>query len=49
MVANIDARYWRKHFNGARRLLGVMPGGVSIEAAKSVLQSLSAFSEAAEK
>ena len=49
MVTNIDTRYWRKHFNGARRLLGVMPGGISIQAAKSVLQSLPAFSEAAQK
>lgn len=49
MVTNIDAQYWRSHFNGARRLLGVMPGGVSMQAAKSVLQSLPAFSDATEK
>lgn len=39
-IASIDGRYWKKRFNGARRLLGVMPGVVSIEAAKSILQSL---------
>ena len=42
-VASIDGRYWKKRFNGARRLLGVMPGVVSIEAAKSILQSLPAM------
>ena len=49
IVANIDGQYWRKRFNGARRLLGVMPGAVSIEAAKAVLQSLPALGEATEK
>jgi hypothetical protein len=34
-VASIEGRYWKKRFNGARRLLEVMPGVVSIEAAKS--------------
>lgn len=41
-IASIDGRYWKKRFNGARRLLGVMPGVVSIEAAKSMLQALPA-------
>ena len=39
-VTSIDGRYWKSRFDGARRLLGVMPGLVSIEAAKAVLQSL---------
>ncbi|MEP6702348.1 MAG: C40 family peptidase [Betaproteobacteria bacterium] len=43
-VANIEGRYWKKRFNGARRLLGIMPGMVSIEAAKSLLQALPASS-----
>jgi len=38
-VANMDGTYWKKRFNGARRLLGIMPGMVSIEAAKSLLQA----------
>ena len=25
-IAQLDNSYWRKHFNGARRLVGVMPG-----------------------
>jgi len=44
-VASIDGKYWKKRFNGARRLLGVMPGVISIEAAKSILQSLPAMAE----
>jgi cell wall-associated NlpC family hydrolase len=44
-VASIDAQYWRQRFNGARRLLGIMPGMVSIEAAKSLLQALPATVE----
>ena len=40
----IDGRYWKARFNGARRLLGVMPGVVSIEAAKAVLQALPSMS-----
>lgn len=44
-VASIEGRYWKKRFNGARRLLGVMPGVVSIEAAKAVLQSLPAMAD----
>ncbi len=49
-VTSIEGRYWKKRFNGARRLLGVMPGVISIEAAKSILNSLPAISEpAAEK
>ena len=39
-VANMDGQYWKTRFNGARRLLGIMPGMVSIEAAKSLLQAL---------
>ena len=39
-VTSIDGHYWKARFDGARRLLGVMPGLVSIEAAKAVLQSL---------
>jgi cell wall-associated NlpC family hydrolase len=39
-IANIDARYWKKRFNGARRLIGIMPGVISIEAAKSLLGNL---------
>jgi cell wall-associated NlpC family hydrolase len=39
-IANLDKQYWKKRFNGARRLLGIMPGMVSIEAAKAVLQAL---------
>lgn len=39
-VTSIDGRYWKARFDGARRLLGVMPGLVSIEAAKAVLKSL---------
>jgi hypothetical protein len=46
-VASIDAHYWRKRFNGARRLLGIMPGMVSIEAAKSLLQAMPATAEQA--
>ena len=42
-IATIEGHYWKKRFNGARRLLGVMPGVVSIEAAKSLLQSLPAL------
>jgi cell wall-associated NlpC family hydrolase len=44
-IASIDGRYWKKRFNGARRLVGVMPGVVSIEAAKSILQSLPAMAD----
>jgi cell wall-associated NlpC family hydrolase len=44
-IANIDGQYWKKRFNGARRLLGIMPGMVSIEAAKSLLQALPATAE----
>ncbi|MBK7470121.1 MAG: C40 family peptidase [Burkholderiales bacterium] len=44
-VASIEGRYWKKRFNGARRLLGVMPGVVSIEAAKSILKSLPAMTD----
>lgn len=47
-IASIDGRYWKARFNGARRLLGVMPGLVSMEAAKSVLQSLPAVAAQAE-
>ena len=39
-VASIDGRYWKKRFNGARRVVGIMPGMVSIEAAKSILEAL---------
>ncbi|MEO8134322.1 MAG: C40 family peptidase [Betaproteobacteria bacterium] len=39
-VASIEGRYWKKRFNGARRLVGIMPGMVSIEAAKSILGAL---------
>ena len=41
-VTSIDGRYWKARFDGARRLLGVMPGLVSMEAAKAVLKSLPA-------
>ena len=41
-VTSIDGRYWKARFDGARRLLGVMPGLVSLEAAKAVLKSLPA-------
>ena len=44
-IANIDGQYWKKRFDGARRLLGIMPGMVSIEAAKSLLQALPASAE----
>lgn len=44
-VASIDGKYWKQRFNGARRLLGVMPGVISIEAAKSILQSLPAMTD----
>jgi cell wall-associated NlpC family hydrolase len=44
-IASIDGRYWKKRFNGARRLVGVMPGVVSIEAAQSILQSLPAMAD----
>lgn len=46
-VTSIEGRYWKKRFNGARRLLGVMPGVISIEAAKSILNSLPALSDPA--
>lgn len=39
-VASIDGRYWKQRFNGARRVVGIMPGMVSIEAAKSILEAL---------
>jgi len=39
-IANLDGQYWKKRFNGARRLIGIMPGMVSIEAAKAVLKAL---------
>ena len=39
-IASLDKQYWKKRFTGARRLLGIMPGMVSIEAAKAVLQAL---------
>ena len=39
-IANMDGQYWKKRFNGARRLLGIMPGMVSIGAAKSLLQAM---------
>ena len=39
-IANLDGHYWKKRFNGARRLIGIMPGMVSIEAAKAVLKAL---------
>jgi len=48
-VANIDGKYWKKHFNGARRLLGIMPGMISIEAAKSLLQALPVAADAPEE
>jgi len=41
-IANMDRQYWKKRFNGARRLVGIMPGVVSLEAAKAVLQALPA-------
>jgi cell wall-associated NlpC family hydrolase len=41
-IAKMDRQYWKKRFNGARRLLGIMPGMVSLEAAKAVLQALPA-------
>jgi cell wall-associated NlpC family hydrolase len=44
-VANIEGQYWKKRFDGARRLVGIMPGMVSIAAAKSLLQALPAASE----
>lgn len=44
-ITSIDDRFWKKRFNGARRLLGVMPGAVSIAAAKSILQSLPVMAE----
>ncbi|MBE7524536.1 MAG: C40 family peptidase [Burkholderiales bacterium] len=25
-ISELDNRYWRRHFNGARRLIGVLPG-----------------------
>lgn len=46
-ITSIDDRFWKKRFNGARRLLGVMPGAVSIAAAKSILQSLPVMAEPA--
>jgi cell wall-associated NlpC family hydrolase len=45
-IAHMDGQYWKKRFNGARRLLGIMPGMVSIEAAKAVLQALPADGDA---
>lgn len=39
-IANIDGQYWKKRFNGARRLIGIMPGMVSIAAAKAVLKAM---------
>jgi cell wall-associated NlpC family hydrolase len=39
-IANIDGQYWKKRFIGARRLIGIMPGMVSIAAAKAVLKAL---------
>jgi len=48
-IASIDGRYWKKRFNGARRLLGIMPGMVSIEAAKSLLQALPSTEAAREE
>lgn len=39
-VTSIDGRYWKKRFNGARRLVGVIPGLMSIDAAKSLLLAL---------
>ena len=44
-VANMDGQYWKKRFDGARRLLGIMPGMVSIEAAKSLLQAFPASAD----
>ncbi len=41
-IARMTGQYWTKRFNGARRLVGIMPGMVSIEAAKSLLQALPA-------
>ena len=46
-VANMDGQYWKKRFDGARRLVGIMPGMVSIEAAKALLQALPAATEEA--
>jgi cell wall-associated NlpC family hydrolase len=39
-VANIEGQYWKKRFNGARRLVGILPGMVSLDAAKAVLGAL---------
>ncbi len=44
-VASIEGQYWKKRFNGARRLVGIMPGMVSIEAAKSLLEALPAMGD----
>ncbi|HVF62929.1 MAG TPA: C40 family peptidase [Casimicrobiaceae bacterium] len=47
-IAHLDNRYWQKHFNGARRLVGVLPSLVpsliaSAEAAPVALSSESDF------
>ena len=44
-VDSIDGRYWKQRFNGARRLVGIMPGMVSIGAAKAVLQALPSLTD----
>ncbi|CAG0986884.1 murein DD-endopeptidase / murein LD-carboxypeptidase [Burkholderiales bacterium] len=41
-VAEIDNAYWRKHFNGARRLVGVLPGLVPEARAASVAAAAAA-------
>jgi hypothetical protein len=46
-VASMDGQYWKKRFDGARRLVGIMPGMVSIEAAKALLAALPASPEEA--
>ena len=44
-VAEIDNRYWQKHFDGARRLAGVLPSLVSTAEAAPLATALPAEAE----
>jgi cell wall-associated NlpC family hydrolase len=35
-IAELDNAYWRKHFNGARRLVGVLPGMIPSAEASTI-------------
>lgn len=47
-VATIDGAYWAKHFDGARRLMGVLPGMVPSLVGTAIAAPLSEAADAAD-